>query len=95
MEILQLLLVIASVAGFLYFFVMRLEKDIGKLETNIGKLSDKLDRITDKLDSDFKHLTAIQSEQSKRIDTLNERLDDSYKIIISMLEKGNGKGEIL
>lgn len=74
MDILQLLVVIASVAAFLYFFVLRLEKDM-------DKISDKLDKITDRLDNDFRHITAMQAQQSKRT-------DDLYNIIVDMLNKG-------
>lgn len=66
--------IIGTLGTFMYWQYQKLDSDIKN--------------VANSLDGWTKHLTAIQAEQSKRIDKMHERTDQVYNLILDMLKKG-------
>ena len=65
-----------AIIGFMYGIIRNLKIDIDS----------RIEKLDSKMDGWIKHSIAMQSEQSKRIDQTNGRIDDMYQVIMRMLE---------
>lgn len=79
MNWIEVITIIGTLGGMMYWMKTDLKENIQALDVDVKQNKASLDGWS-------KHITAMQAEQSKRIDQTNHRIDDTYKIILKMLE---------
>lgn len=79
MDWLQVLTIIGAIGAFMWYFLTRLEKDIGRLENDIGRLDSNNESLKSSFESWTKHIVAMQAEQGKRTDKLYQMFVDLLK----------------
>lgn len=73
MDWLQVFTIIGVIAGISYWQFQKLDSDIKN--------------VANSLDGWTKHLTAMQSEQSKRMDKMHERTDKLYEMFLELVKQ--------
>lgn len=76
----DIITIVGSLGAFMFWMFNKLDADIKSLNTTINGTNDKMD-------GSLRHLTAMQAEQSKRTDSLNQRLDKLYQMFIDLLKE--------
>lgn len=83
MDWLQVVTIIASLGGMIYWMRTELREDINRIDLDCKAANVRIDALQKASDDKFAILSQRLDESSS---TMNKRLDDTYRILISLIK---------